>query len=108
MQNNDKHICECKNAIKHCNCKKNYNWNLRTYICKNGKYLESIFDDSVITSDGIMNELCSESTKTMIINLNNKKATCKMDNCYIYIFALILTAILLLITVGVYYYYHYL
>ena len=55
MQNNDKHICECKNAIKHCNCKKNYNWNLRTYICKNGKYLKSIFDDSVITSDGIMN-----------------------------------------------------
>ena len=81
-------MCECKNAIKHCNCKKNYNWNLRTYICKNGKYLKSIFDDSVITSDGIMNELCSESTKTMIINLNNKKATCKMDNCYIYIFCI--------------------
>ena len=43
MQNNDKHICECKNPVKHCNCEKNPNWNLRTYICKNGKYLKEYF-----------------------------------------------------------------
>ena len=33
---------------------KDYIWNLPTYSCKNGKYLASIIDDSVITSDEII------------------------------------------------------
>ena len=59
-----------------------------------------MIDDSVITSDGIINVVRSESTKTMKINFNDKKATCKMDN---FLFGVLLITILLLITVGIYY-----
>ena len=32
-------------------CEKDYIWNPSTCICKNGKHLASIMDDSVITCD---------------------------------------------------------
>ena len=46
--NNDKCWCECK---KHNICEKDYIWNPATYTYKNGKYLTSIIDNSVITCD---------------------------------------------------------
>ena len=49
--NNDKCQCECK---KHNICEKDYLWNPAIYSCKNGKYLTSIMDDSVITGDKII------------------------------------------------------
>ena len=44
--NNDKFRCECK---KHHICEKDYIWNPATCSCKNGKYLASVIDDSVVT-----------------------------------------------------------
>ena len=35
-------------------CKTDYVWDLTTCNCKNGKYLASIMDDSVITCDEII------------------------------------------------------
>ena len=37
-------------------CNKGYIWNTATCRCKNGKYLASIIDDSVITCDEIREE----------------------------------------------------
>ena len=42
--NNYKFQLECK---KYCTFKKDYSWNLSTYICDNGRYLKSIFYTSV-------------------------------------------------------------
>ena len=54
-------------------------WNPTTCSCKNGKYLASIIDDdSEIKHDEIIQE-----TKTISINLNEKTATCKIQNFYI-------------------------
>ena len=50
--NNDKCRCECK---KHHIREKDYIWNPGTGSCKNGKYLASIIDNSVITCDEIIN-----------------------------------------------------
>ena len=57
--NNYKCWCECK---KHHMCEKDYIWNHATCSCKNGKYLASIIDDSVITCD-----------KTRKVNRTTKK-----------------------------------
>ena len=52
-------------------CKKDYIWNPATYSCKNGKYLESIIEDLVITCDEII-----EETKTVRRNFNEKNEIC--------------------------------
>ena len=49
----------------------NYIWNPATCSCKNGKYLASIIDDSVITCDQMI-----EETKTITRNFYEKVA-CK-------------------------------
>ena len=49
--NSDQSECACK---KHHICEKDYIWNPATCSCKNGKYLASIIDDSVITSHEII------------------------------------------------------
>ena len=49
--NSKKFQCECK---IHQICEKDYICNLATCSCENGKYLESIIDDSVITCDEII------------------------------------------------------
>ena len=49
--NIDKCWCECK---KHNISEKNYIWNPSTCSCKNGKYLASIIDDSVVRCDEII------------------------------------------------------
>ena len=72
---NNKCWCECK---KHPICEKDYIWNPATCSCKNGKYLASIMDDSVITCDEIIDveaEWSNEETKTVLKteNVNQKK-----------------------------------
>ena len=44
-RNNDKRRCQNKKHI----CEKYYIWNPATCSCKNGKYLASFIDNSVIT-----------------------------------------------------------
>ena len=62
--NNDKCQCEYKT---HNICEKDYIWNPATCSCKNGKYLASITDDSVIMCDKIV-----EETKTVPTMFNEK------------------------------------
>ena len=49
--NNDKCWCECK---KRHVCEKKYIWNPTTCNCKNGKYLASIMDGSLIMCDEVI------------------------------------------------------
>ena len=53
-------------------CEKDYVWNPATCSCKNGKYLASVMDVSVIMCDEVI-ESYNEET-----NFNEKKAACKM------------------------------
>ena len=66
-------------------------WNPATCSCKNGKYVESIIDDSVIMCDGIM-----EETKTIPTKSTSKKII-STNFC-------VLLAVLLMITVIIYFY----
>ena len=49
--NNDKFRCVCKKCRM---CKKDYRWNPSKCICKNGKYLQTIVDDSKTVCDEII------------------------------------------------------
>ena len=92
--NNDKCRYESK---KHHICEKDYTWNPSTRICKNGKYLASIMDDSVIMCDEIIEE-------TVPTNFNEKKTTYKMQNYYILLaLLLITTALLITVKAGVHF-----
>ena len=65
-------------------CEKDYVWNSATCNCKNGKYLASIMDDSVITCDEII-ELYEEDMEAKSYdetNFNKKKVTCKTQNLF--------------------------
>ena len=56
-------------------CKKYYIWNHSTCSCKNGKYLASINNDSVITCDEVIDaetKSYNEETKTIPKNLMKK------------------------------------
>ena len=76
---------ESKNVRKNRVCKKDYIWNPRTCSCENGKDLESIIGDSVITCDEITEVTKNKSasaktaptknvpTKTIPTNLNEKR-----------------------------------
>ena len=97
--NNGKCQCECK---KRYVCEKEYAWNPATCSCENGKYLASIMDDSMITSDEII-ESNDEETKTIPKHFNKKKATCKTQSFYI-LFAFSLITIALLIAASIYCY----
>ena len=68
--------------------------NLSTYVCEINEFLKSIIDDSVITCDEIIHEM-----DTVSMNLNNIKATYKMD--YYIQQNFLLVAVLLLITVTI-------
>ena len=52
--------------------KKDHIWNPTTYSRKNGKYLTSIIDDSVITYDEIINRAKAAKTKTVLKKYFNK------------------------------------
>ena len=59
--NNKTCLYKCKNYRK---CKKYYSWNPSKCTCENSKYLKSIADTSVITSDEIISIMDIVSTKT--------------------------------------------
>ena len=64
--NNETYQCECKNYLT---CKKDYGWNPSTFIYKNGKYLKSIANDSVIECDesiSVMDILLTKMTNSSI------------------------------------------
>ena len=64
-----------ESAEKHHICEKYYIWNPATCSCKNGKYLASIIDDSVIMPDEIIDaeaKSYNEKTKTVATNFNKK------------------------------------
>ena len=58
-------------------CRKIYGWNPNTCIYKNGKHLKSVFDDSKVVFDEIIN-----ATDSVSVSFDNKKVRYKMD-CYI-------------------------
>ena len=65
--NNDRCRFKCKKHIY----EKDYIWNPATCSCKNGKYIASIIDNSVITWDEIID--ARVETKTVTTNLDEKK-----------------------------------
>ena len=71
---------------------------LKSWSFENGKYLESIIDDSVITCDEIIEEI-----KSIPKNINEKKITCKTKTFYI-LLVFLLIIIALLIAVSIYCY----
>ena len=76
-------------------CEKDYIWNPATCSFENGKYFTSIMDDSAIACDEII-ESYEEETKTISINFDEKKATCKRENFYILLLFLLITIGLLI------------
>ena len=80
-------------------CAKNVIFGILHYICEDGKYLTTIFNNSVIMCDDIIDE-----TKTVLTNFNEKKATCKTQNFYILLGFLLITNVYLL-AVSIYCYF---
>ena len=83
-------------------CEKGYVWNPAKCNCENGKYLASIMNDSIITSDEVIKSYEKE-IKTIPTNFNEKKLTCKTQIFY-NLLAFLLITILLLIAVSIYCY----
>ena len=94
--NNDKCRCECK---KHHISEKDYICNPDECSCENGKYLEGIIDDSVITCDEII-----EETKAVPTNFNAKKQPVEKFSLFYVLPAFLLTTITLLIAASIYCY----
>ena len=89
-------------SVKNIICE-SYFWNPAACSCKNGKYLASIIDDSVITCDEIIDaeaKSYDEETKTVRTNYS---IACKTQNFYI-LLAFLLITIALLIAVSIYCY----
>ena len=79
-------------------CKKDYIWNPVTWSCKNGKYLTSIIDDSVMTCDKII-----EAKETKIEQFLVKNATSKTKNfCILLVFLLITISLLIAVSIHCY------
>ena len=76
--NNQKCWHKSKNSINDCVCKEDYVWNSSTYDCEINRYLEKIADDLEIACNKIIDVI-----NTVLVKLNDKKATCKMDSSYI-------------------------
>ena len=90
--------CEHKSPKEHHVFERDYTWSSTTCSYKNGKYLASIIDDSVIACDEII-----EVTKGVPTSFNEKKMACKTKNVYI-LLAFLLITIALLIAVSIYCY----
>ena len=82
-QKQDNSDCQYK-CTSYMWCEKDYIWNSSTCSCKNGKYLASITDNSVITRDEIIDDKWSktlatgaksndEATKSVPSNFNEKE-----------------------------------
>ena len=86
---------------------KNIIFGILVHVCENGKYLESIINDAVITYSEIIEVARAVSAKavstkiiskkTISTNLNEKMVTCKMENFYILLTFLLITISLLII-----------
>ena len=84
---------------------KDYFWNSSTCAWEINRYLKSIANDLVIICNEIIDAVAKSYENvygTESINLNDKKATCKIDNYYILI-TLLLVTILSLINATCYY-----
>ena len=96
--NSDKCLYECK---RHHLYEKDDIWNPAICSCKNGKYLESIMDDSAITCGEVI-----EKTKIVPTNFNEK--ICKNNNQqntkFLYFTCLFINYHTLLVTVSIYCY----
>ena len=92
--NNNKCLRDCKNLKEHPVCEKDYIWNSDTCDCKNGEYLASIIDGTVINawwnhlnaadvvSTNIVSTVSTNVTIAASINFYNQKLRYKID-CYI-------------------------
>ena len=76
--------------------KKNYIWNPATCSCENGKYLESIIANSVISCDEIMEETKRTLTETV------PTKTILLKSSFYILLAFLLTTIALMITVSIF------
>ena len=76
--NNKTCQCECKNYRTR---EKDYSWNLSICICKNGKYLKSTADTSVIACDEIITVMVIVSTKKTNTIATNVTSTASI-NCH--------------------------
>ena len=81
LWNNDKYLCKYKKRHLY---EKDYIWNPATCSCKNGKYLASITNDSVIKFDKII-ESYEQETKTVITNFNQKMPPVKQKVSIFYL-----------------------
>ena len=94
---------ECKNYQM---CKENFSWNPSTCICKNGKYLGSSNDNSVIRCGKIISAVGNVSatvSSTVSTNFCNKKVRYKMD-FYILLTVFLVIILLFIIAIICYYY----
>ena len=84
-------------------------WNPSTCPCENGKYLESIIDDSVVICDKIKEvtktvPIKAITKKTFPTNFNIEKITCKIENRkFIYFTHHFLITVSLLAIISIYY-----
>ena len=125
LKTSTKHVlreCKCKFDVRKCNSNQNWNndqceckcnkdhiyekyyiWNPATCSSKNGKYLASTIDDSVITCDEIIKRELSWTTKKQKLFqqiLMKKKGTCKTQSFSIFLaFLLITTTLLIAVTI---------
>ena len=97
--NNDKCRYGCNNPKEQRVCKRSYIWNPATCSCENGKHVENIIGDSVITCDEIIEETIprkSTATTTVVTK-------CTSTNFYT-LLAFLLMTIALLRAVSIYSY----
>ena len=81
--------CECKNPIKHHECEEDYIWNPSIYTWEIGRYLKSIFGDSVVYMP-----LKYSRGRVVVWRANNfsqKITTCEIENFYILLAFLLIT-----------------
>ena len=100
--------CECRNDRK---CKKDYNQNPSTCICKNSKYSKSIPDTSVTDYDEIITVMDIVSTKLTNAIATNFTSTAstychseEVRDCYVLNKVLLVIILILMIVIVCYFY----
>ena len=83
---------------------KNYVWNPATCSCKNGKYLASIIDDSVIRCDKIIDADAEVKSHDEEIKSIPKNIICETKSFYILLaFSIITTTLLIAVCIYCYF-----
>ena len=93
----------CAKMKKNIICAKRIIWNPATCTCENGRYAESVTDNSVITCDEIIDavgKLYAEPIKIVPTkrNLNKKVVTCETKKLLL-AFSLITVRLLLVVSI---------